>query len=104
MAAEVLGLPVLKRWKTKDGESDRSVWVAIGNAFLAIERREDGEAASVGYPLIAFAILPSERAVWEGRLSSAGVPLVRRTDYTIYFQDLDGNRIGLSHFPEAAPK
>jgi catechol 2,3-dioxygenase-like lactoylglutathione lyase family enzyme len=99
---EVLGLTVLRRWKGEDG--DRAVWVAVGaDGFIALERGEPVQGP-VDYPMIALSILPSDREVWEGRLSAAGVPLAGRTDYTIYFRDPDGHRVALSHYPEATPR
>ncbi|HYG66743.1 MAG TPA: VOC family protein [Anaeromyxobacteraceae bacterium] len=108
---DVLGLPVLKRWPRDDG-TDRSVWLALGDGaappFLALERAAapaapapfvDGRA---GLHLLALAIPAAERGLWEARLARAGVPIVHRTAYTLYVQDPEGNRIGLSHHPVPA--
>jgi glyoxylase I family protein len=104
---EVLGLPVLKRWP-RDGGGDRSVWLSVGEGeggFLALERADekperrpwkDGRA---GLHLLALRIPPSERGSWEDRLDAAGVMVVHRTRWTIYFHDPEGNRIGLTHYP-----
>jgi glyoxylase I family protein len=64
---EVLGLAVLRRWPAPQG-GDRSVWLAVGDGFLALERA-GGPAAEPG----------SER-------------------------DPEGNRVGLSHWPDEAPE
>jgi glyoxylase I family protein len=107
---EVLGLEVLRRWPLPDGGGDRSVWLAVGGAagFLALERA--GEAAAgadhpwrdgkAGLHLLALRIEPGERRGWEERLAAAGVAVVHRTRWTLYVRDPDGNRIGLSHWPE----
>ncbi len=104
---EVLGLPVLRRWP-RDGGGDRSVWLAVGDgagSFLALERADaapepnpwrDGKA---GLHLVALRIEPGARRDWEDRLDAAGVLVVHRTRWTIYFHDPEGNRIGLSHHP-----
>jgi len=109
---EVLGLGVLRRW-AREGGGDRSVWLSIGDgggAFLALERADepaspaawrDGKA---GLHLVALRIAPSERRAWEDRLEAAGVLVVHRTRWSIYFHDPDGNRIGLSHHPEDVPE
>jgi glyoxylase I family protein len=104
----VLGLEVLRRWRDDHGE--RAVWISVGSGFLALERTS-GEPARApfrdgraGLHLVALSILPSERLAWEARLSAAGVALVHRTDYTLYFHDPEGNRVALSHYPEPAPR
>jgi glyoxylase I family protein len=105
----VLRLPVQRRWTRTQG-GDRSVWLDLGDgAFLALERADSLPAGPrpagtvEGYVLLALTIKVGERAAWEAALTAAGVPVVRRTAYTIYVEDPEGNRIGLSHWPEPAP-
>jgi catechol 2,3-dioxygenase-like lactoylglutathione lyase family enzyme len=105
----VLGLPVQRRWPQIKG-GDRSVWLDLGGgAFLALERAESLSAGprppgpTQGYVLLALTINVGDRAAWETSLAEAGVAVVRRTPYTIYVEDPEGNRIGLSHWPEPAP-
>ncbi|HTB57189.1 MAG TPA: VOC family protein [Polyangia bacterium] len=112
----VLGLPVLRRWPmagddTGDGR-DRSVWLDLGSgAFLALERGADPQVASEaatspdrtqGYLMIALRIRRAARSDWEARLAAAGVAVVDRTAYTLYLADPEGNRVGLSHWPDPA--
>ena len=105
----VLGLPVQRRWPQIEG-GDRSVWLDIGGgAFLALERADSLPAApkppglTEGYVLLALTIGVADRPAWEESLAAAGVPVVKRTPYTLYVEDPEGNRIGLSHWPEPAP-
>jgi hypothetical protein len=108
----VLGLAILRRWPVAGDETrDRSVWCDLGGgAFLALERAGDperageGEAAgrAHGYLMIALRITRAARADWEARLAAAGVVVVHRTAYTLYVDDPEGNRVGLSHWPDAA--
>jgi glyoxylase I family protein len=112
----VLGLPILRRWPmtgetTGDDQRDRSVWCDLGGrAFLALERAAEGEVAGEvaaadrahGYLMIALRITRAARADWEARLAAAGVAIVHRTAYTLYVSDPEGNRVGLSHWPDAA--
>jgi catechol-2,3-dioxygenase len=82
----------------------------VGTSFIALERasaepeRRPFRDDRPGLHLVALSILPSDRLAWEARLSSHGVPLEHSTDYTIYFLDPEGNRVALSHYPEAAPR
>jgi glyoxylase I family protein len=112
----VLGLPVLRRWPAAPapdgGVQDRAVWLDLGNgAFLALERAvapagaepRDGSAGpALGYLMIALRIARAARGDWEARLAAAGVAVVHRTAYTVYIADPEGNRVGLSHWPDAA--
>lgn len=108
----LLGLPELRRWPLPDG-GVRSVWLDLGaGAFLALERAGaaaplPGEApfhfAGAGWLLVALRIEAGARASWERRLADAGVEVVHRTAFTLYVRDPEGNRVGLSHYPEPAP-
>lgn len=104
---EVLGLPVLRRWPAEGG-GDRSVWLSAGEGFLALERadapgrRGAFEDAPAGWTVVALAIGRPDREAWEGRLAAAGVPVARRTPFSLFFLDPEGNRVALSHWPEAA--
>jgi glyoxylase I family protein len=109
---EVLGLPVLLRWPATDGTAgERSVWLDTGDgAFLALERGS-GEASAAADPagsdrpglhLVALRIERGGRAEWEGRLARAGVAIEARTAFSLYVRDPEGNRVGLSHWPDQA--
>ena len=103
----VLGLQVLRRWQGEDGE--RSIWFDLHDGgFLAIERvdgaprpREGFYTDDLGIHLVALAIERADRDSWEAHLTAAGHEIVHRTDYTIYVRDPEGNRVGLSHWPNA---
>lgn len=103
---EVLGLEVLQRWPRPEG-GDRSVWLAVGEGFLALERAEHAPAPSpwrdgaAGLHLVALRVPRGERAAWEARLAARGVEIVHRTRWTLYVRDPEGNRVGLSHWPDA---
>ena len=102
---EVLGLEVIERWP-REGGGDRSVWLALGGGFLALERASERAAGGpwrdgrAGLHLLALRIARAERARWEERLAHLGVPVVHRTRWTIYCRDPEGNRIGLSYHPD----
>lgn len=114
---ETLGLALLRRWpKVGEGAEagDRSAWLDTGDGgFLAIElaaetttESPDGHGdrgAGPGLHLVALRIEAADRAAWEQRLARAGVAIDSRTDFTLYVRDPEGNRVGLSHYPERAP-
>ena len=110
------------------GADERSLWVSTGDGaggFLALARLDadptaptppvaGGEAPtwgatapapaeSAGHHLLALRIRTEERPAWEDRLRRAGIAVTHRTAFTIYFADPEGNRLGLSHYPEPAP-
>jgi glyoxylase I family protein len=105
---EVLGLEVVRRWP-REGGGDRSVWLGLGDGFLALERADEPpppagfRSGRGGLHLVALRIAPVDRARWEQRLAEHGVAVVHRTRWTIYVRDPEGNRIGLSHHPADAP-
>jgi catechol 2,3-dioxygenase-like lactoylglutathione lyase family enzyme len=78
----------------------------LAGGFLALEAC-DGEVPArpfkdpaPGLHLLALRIDASERAAWEEHLTARGVPVVHRSRWTLYVQDPEGNRIGLSHHPD----
>jgi glyoxylase I family protein len=102
----LLGLPVLRRWPLPDGMGERSLWLDLGaGAFLALERAEKCEPAkaedATGLHLLALSIARGERESWIAKLAQSGHPVYQQTAYTIYVRDPEGNRIGLSHWPES---
>jgi glyoxylase I family protein len=88
-----LGLPLLRRW-TDDQGRPRSLWLALEEgAFLAIELGDgDGPRAHC----VALTIPRAERDAWRARLV-----VEKETAYTLYTLDPDGNRVALSHWPDA---
>lgn len=107
---EVLGLAVLRRWPDGAG-GDRSVWLSAGaEGFLALERVGGEPTAEPAWPdprpglhLVALRIPAGERVAWAERLAGHHVPLSHQTRFTLYVRDPEGNRVGLSHWPEEAP-
>jgi catechol 2,3-dioxygenase-like lactoylglutathione lyase family enzyme len=101
--AQVLGLRVLRHWTDAAG-APRSVWLGLGDAFLAVERASAAAPVRAeeapGWHCVALAIDAVERGTWRARLASAMVPIERETSFTLYIRDPDGNLVGLSHWPE----
>lgn len=105
---EVLGLRVVRRWPWNDGRAgERSLWLSLGEGpeFLALEACEGAvlprpfRDQTPGFHLFALRIRREDRAAWEARL---GALVVHRSRFTLYVQDPEGNRVGLSHHPLAS--
>jgi catechol 2,3-dioxygenase-like lactoylglutathione lyase family enzyme len=104
----VLGLRELRRHLYEDGRL-RSIWVAASSepgerAFLAVEHLEgEGPRGALGYSMVALRIAAAQRPAVEAALAEKGVAIERRTGWTLYVRDPEGNLVGLSHHPDAAP-
>lgn len=103
-------LPIVQRWPDGQG-GERSIWLGLEGGFVALEKAPPGAAlptrgefadGRVGFYVFALRIERSERAAWEERLAGAGVAVERRTAYSLFFRDPEGNRLAVSHHPEAA--
>ena len=108
---EVLGLQILRRWPWEDGrEGERSLWLSVGprDEFIALEACDAARPETPfrdphgGLHLLSLRIDAKDRAAWEEKLVQRGVEIVHRTRWTLYLRDPEGNRIGLSHYPEEA--
>jgi glyoxylase I family protein len=105
--AGLLRLPVARRWPSADGTGERSIWIDLGgDSFLAIERAAAAGTSKdeeiPGIHLVALRIDRQDRDAWKARLADAGHAVYLQTDYTLYVRDPEGNRVGLSHWPERA--
>lgn len=101
---DVLALPELRRHHHADGAL-RSIWLGLGgegDGFLAVEGDPTPGDGPRGWSMIALRIRAEDRARVEARLAQLSVPIVRRTGFTLYVRDPEGNLVGLSHYPNAA--
>lgn len=87
-------------FKVRARAGQRSVWLDSGDALLMLERADGGEPTipAGSMELVAFSIRAEERIPLGDRLAHHGVAVEHSTEYTLYFRDPDGRRIGLSHF------
>jgi len=101
---ELLGLQELTRHLDPEGEL-RSIWLDLGGTVLMLERTEAParrvEGVGSGLFLIAFRVARDARAALERELEARGHAIESRTAYSSYCRDPDGNRIAISHYPEA---
>lgn len=82
-----------KNMLDQSAESAQSQWSS--------NRPETAQAQSYhwkrpGLHLLALGIHAQDRARWEERLHSLGVPIEDRSEFTLYVRDPEGNRIALS--------
>lgn len=87
----ILGLAITRR-----GPS--SLWLELsGGTILMLEQRDPSEPKidPETKELLCFGIAPHER-----ERVAAKVEIEAHTDYTLYFRDPDGRRVGVSSYPE----
>lgn len=91
---DVLGLTV----KTRLGQ--RSVWLVAGDAILMLEKAapDEPKIPQGSMEFFAFAVTEAQKIPLVDRLLALGVSIEHRTEYTVYFRDPDGRRVGLSSF------
>lgn len=108
----VLGLPELRRFHHEDGAL-RSVWLSArsggteADGFVAVELAPPSSepSARLGFSMVALRVDAAARARVEAELSAHGVAIERRTAWTMYARDPEGNLVGFSHHPHpAAPR
>ena len=106
---ELLKLPELQRFHRDDG-SLRSIWVSASNqqpgehGFIAIEGiRPATPEGALGYSMVALRIDAAQRKQIVLELGRRGLQVERETGWTMYLRDPEGNLVGLSHHPHAAP-
>jgi glyoxylase I family protein len=92
---EVMGLAVRER------KGERAAWLEADDVILMLERAEPGEpdVPRGTMEMIAFDVESEARVGWLRRLAERGVAIEAQTDFTLYFRDPDGRKIGLSHYP-----
>ena len=86
-------LPGLKflEWKFDENKEKRSAWFEVDGILLMIEKRS--------YKKGPEAIVFSSQCITESNSKNLP-PILSRTDYTIYLEDFDGNKVGYSSYPE----
>lgn len=90
---QVFGLREIRR--TESEGVVRAIWLRAGDAVLMLERtiRGAGHAEGSGH-VLTFPTLTLADA--EKRLADLGIPVTDRTPSTLYVEDPDGHRAGLS--------
>lgn len=101
---DCLGFSVERRWPGP-GDGDRSVWLCLNHgARLMLERSSPGHPRrapqGAGWHLIALTIPSEDRANWKAHLERHNVPVIEESEFSLYIEDPEGNRVALSHWPE----
>ena len=97
----VLGLVVKQRW-FDEHEQPRSIRFELETGFLAVELHGGAKppnSSDSGHHCFALAIESTEREPWLARFAAANVPIEKRSDFSLYVRDPEGNQIALSHWP-----
>lgn len=78
-----------------------SAWLRAGGAVVMIEQAapEEPDVPAGSRELVAFAVSDEGRAAVRERLAARGVALDGETQFTTYFRDPDGRRVGVSTYP-----
>ena len=89
-------LAELREWM-RDVPLLRSVWLALGEGVLMLERSLRPPGANEGSAHVLVLACADLEAAARG-LAAAGLEIVARTTFTLYFHDPDGHRVGLSAY------
>ena len=96
----VLGLDEIRRHVTRG--KVRAIWLRAGETILMLETSLRGVGAETGSShVLVFDV--EDLPEWEARLARAGVLSTDRTEKTLYLNDPDGHRVGLTVFGTATP-
>lgn len=96
----LLGVSELRR--AEDAAGLRAIWLDLDGTILMVERapadtlRRDG----LGLDGLYLAVDGGSGPEWERRLVAAGAAPDHRTASTLYARDPEGNRFGLSCWPD----
>ena len=77
-----------------------SIWFDLGASVLMLEKRSEGEPSirPDSMDMIAFQVSEVQRQVLGEKLVQYGAEIEDAGQYTTYFRDPDGRRIGISHY------
>lgn len=84
--------------RVPDGDGVRALWLRRGEAVLMLERTLRGRGPDHGSGHVLVFSAP-DLALAEETLRAANVEITDRTPSTLYVEDPDGHRAGVSVFP-----
>lgn len=96
--ARVLDLP--ERRRADDAEGLFSVWLDLGGTLLMVERGQR-RSRDEGWDGVFLTAEAGAGERWLASWRALGIEPEGRTAYTLYARDPEGNRFGVSSYPEA---
>ncbi len=95
----VIGLEALRTRKSPNGKI-QSVWLNAAGTIVMIElaAKREPRIPSKSLELVAFALPKAHMAAARKRLLQKRIRIEAETNFTIYFRDPDGRRVGLSTY------
>lgn len=109
---DILGLAEVERHVDPNGRL-RSIWLDAAGTILMIECAREPRSAFAptkeseaferdppGLYLLALQIDAADKPQIRDALRNHGVAVVRESAYTLYLLDPEGNRVGLSSYPD----
>lgn len=81
--------------------TSRSVWLAAGHAVLMLEEKARGEPSipRASLELVCFAVRSKKELEATRKRVCRHARIEAQTNYTFYFRDPDGRRVGVSRYP-----
>jgi glyoxylase I family protein len=100
---EVFGLNRVATHTRPDGQL-RSIWMAWETGpvpFIALEQEAVSHRANdTGLSVLMLNLARAERSAFKAHLQTMHISVERETPYSMYFRDPEGNRVGVSHYPD----
>lgn len=93
-----------QRWYDDNGKI-RSIWLNMHSSLLMLEQAQSNpnqtksDSKYGGWHLLSFDIKLDERVNWKNKLNELGISLKQESSYSLFFEDPEGNRLALSHYP-----
>ncbi len=85
-------------WWPAQSQTGYSVWYRLGEVVLMLECADDAEPPipARSAELVAFRVSVEEQREIRERLQMRRIPIEEATEFTLYFRDPDGRRVGVS--------
>ena len=87
-------------WEVYRRQGERAVWFRLGAGMLMLELAEPGEndPPAGSKELFCVEMPENERQSFRRKLAGLQVDVEDETEFTLYFRDPDGRRVGVSSY------